>query len=468
MNTKNKLNQKMSNKLHDKKSKEVTTQNSSKTVHIEVDKLNIDLHGVTIINDKPRLVKNSLPFELVEATEEYIPSVGKVYKPVKILEPSEFRVQPICKNFELCGNCNLLHMQYARQCKEKVIMLKKYLRNVSDVYIDECTSSKDTEWRNKTHLVFAKKGKRTVVGFVNEETHKVVEVTECKMHGEWFSRLVKKLVTWAQEYNIEPYIPEKHSGILRFAVARNIGDSLMLTIVSTIDINEKLGVLYRALQNDFKSISLYNNINNQKNSMVFSDKFVHVCGDKKLCGNMLGVEYSLGPNSFLQTNEYITNKIYEKILDVINKSGCSTVVDLYSGIGITSILFAKSGKNVISIEYIKEAVEDAKALACKNGVAGKIKMYCGDCKDILPTIKGRNSVFFVDPPRKGLGYSVCNDIIKFSPKKIVYLSCNPESLAADLGQFVRRGYVINSISPYDMFPNTRHIETLVVLIRKHN
>ncbi len=465
MNNKNKSFSKKPNRHTNNKKPVEKANTGAKTLHIEVDKLNIDLFGVTIINDKPRLVKNAIPFELIEAEEEYVNGIGKVYKPVKIIEPSEFRVTPLCDKFEQCGNCNLLHMQYERQLREKTIMLKKHLRNVCDVYIDDCVASSNVEWRNKAHLVFSKKGKRTVVGFVNEESHKALEISECKMHGEWFSILAKILVKWAQSNALEPYIPEKHAGILRFAVARKIGDAIMLTIVSTTDISGKMDDLYSALCDSFKGVSLYNNINNQKNSMVFSDKFVHVCGEEKLNGSLLGVKYSLSPNSFLQTNEGVTEKIYSRILDIINKSGSNTVIDLYSGIGITSILFAKSGKDVISIESVKAAVEDAKLLAERNGVAGKIKMYCGDCKEILPRIKARNSVFFVDPPRRGLGASVCNDIIRFSPKTLVYLSCNPETLASDLSLLTRKGYRISSVTPYDMFPNTRHVETLVVLYK---
>ena len=248
-----------------------------KLIEIEVDKLNIDLCGVTIINDKSRLVKNALPYEIIEAEEEYCEGVGKIYNPVRIIEPSEFRVKPKCKSYETCGNCNLLHMQYERQCKEKVIMLKKYLRNVCDVFIDDCVRSPDTEWRNKVHLAFAKRGNRVILGFINEQTHKVVEISECKMHGEWFSLLVKMLASWAQNEKIEPYVPEKRAGILRFAVARKIGDAIMLTVVATENISkDKFASLYKSLSDNFKGVSLYLNINTMKNSVVFSDNFIHI------------------------------------------------------------------------------------------------------------------------------------------------------------------------------------------------
>ena len=139
--------------------KEKAEPKINKIMQIEVDKLNIDLMGVTIINDKPRLVKNAIPYELVEAEEIYYNGIGKIYNPIKIIEPSEFRVEPGCKYYENCGNCNLLHMQYKRQCKEKVIMLKKYLHGVCDIFIDDCVQSPDVEWRNKVHLVFSKHGK---------------------------------------------------------------------------------------------------------------------------------------------------------------------------------------------------------------------------------------------------------------------------------------------------------------------
>ena len=440
---------------------------SGKKLMLDVDKLNIDLFGITLINDKPRIVRGALPNETVEAKENYINGIGTVYDTVKVISPSEYREEPPCKYYSECGGCNLLHMQYKRQLKEKTIMVKKYLRNVSVNYIDECVPSNPFACRNKLHLAFAYKNGKTVVGFMDEDTHKVIEIRECLMHGEWYTTLSKALTEWANTYRISPYIPQKESGTLRFAVARKLGDAIMLTLVSHEKEVPFLKELYNRLCEPFKNVSLYLNYNTERSNRVFSDDFTHLYGPEFLQGIILGVKYKLSPSSFFQTNEFITEKIYSRVAEMVKKSNCETVIDLYSGIGITSMLFAKTGKNVISIEYVKDAVKDAEFLAKENKLKDKIKLYCGDCKEILPKINfDKNTFCFVDPPRRGLGNDVCSSIAKASPKTLVYLSCNPESLACDLAVFLRKGYVISSITPYDMFPNTRHVETLVVLDKK--
>ncbi len=384
-----------------------------------------------------------------------------IKKPVKPAAP------PLCPYFSECGSCQMLDKPYAAQLDTKTKIVRENLAHAGiKINVNSCIGISQFGCRNKTHLAFTEVNRHPAIGFFNDHTHKVVPVKCCPMHGDWFASLAAILTGWADTYRLDAYKPWFGKGLLRFAVARYIGDTLMLTVVAT-DRVRHLDKLYAELIKKFPKVVLYQNINTARDSAVFSEHFAHIAGDKKLAGELLGVKFLLSPNSFFQVNEAVAARIYTDVLEAVKETGAASVVDAYSGIGVTSMLFAGAGSSVISIELEPRAVEDAKELARINRLYDKIKFICGDCEKVLPKLRGiaGGSVFFVDPPRRGLGQDVCRTIIRFSPKNIIYLSCNPETLADDLRQFTGAGYTVNSVQPYDMFPNTNHVETVVLMSR---
>lgn len=414
-------------------------------------------------------VKNVLPLERVEVELPHIKDKERekeyIYTPIKIITESPDRVKTSCPYINDCSNCNILHAAYSAQIREKTNNINKILKPLG-IKAGKFVEAKPFGYRNKVHLAFTEIDNKTLVGFINEETHRVVPVRKCMLHGAWYEVLAEILNNWATDYHIPAFKPWEQSGILRFAVCRHMGNSLIVTISARENVRF-MDKLYAELCKKFDNVSLYLNINTQTNSKVFGDRFIHIDGPKKLQCNMLGISFALSPNSFFQVNEFVASKIYTEVLAQIEKYNVDTVVDAYSGIGITSILFASHGKNVISIEIVPSAVADAKELAELNGVSSKIKFICGDCNNILPKLDvPKNTAFFVDPPRKGLGEQVCRSIIKFMPEHIIYLSCDPKTLAEDIKRFVDGGYKIESVTPFDMFPNTKHVETVCLLTRK--
>ncbi len=374
-------------------------------------------------------------------------------------------VKTLCPYFAECGSCSMLDTPYSAQLDAKTKFVRECLKNIGES-VSDCIGIAQFGCRNKTHLAFTEENRRPAVGFFNDRTHKVVPVKSCLMHGEWFPSLCSSLSGWADKYRLSVYKPWLGKGLLRFAVARHIGDTLMLTVVAT-DRVRHLDKLYSELTKIYPKVVLYQNINTARDSAVFSERFSHIAGDKKLSGELLGVKFLLSPNSFFQVNEAVASRIYADVLNAVKKTGASTVVDAYSGIGITSMLFAGSGSHVISIELEPRAVEDARELARINGLFDKIKFICGDCAEVLPKLRAdtKDVIFFVDPPRRGLRYDVCRSIIRFSPQNIIYLSCNPETLADDLRHFLHAGYSVRHVQPYDMFPNTCHVECVVLMSR---
>jgi 23S rRNA (uracil1939-C5)-methyltransferase len=211
-------------------------------------------------------------------------------------------------------------------------------------------------------------------------------------------------------------------------------------------------------------------MNRTEDSAVYSDNFKHLFGEEKLKVNIMGVSIELLPEAFMQVNTQIMQKIYKRIMELIGSLDNRTVIDLYSGIGITSLFFARAGAEVVSIELERAAVDEARRLARINKLNSRIRALQGDCAALLPDIinnlSDRESVVFLDPPRRGADPEVLRAILRANPEKILYLSCNPETLARDLKTLISGGgYTISSIEPYDMFPETPHVETLVSLKR---
>ena len=458
-------NYKNTNNLHKRKNKQFSYAPRTKKLNIE----QLDENFIGIAKDskgKIYHVKNVLPKERVEIELPRLKNKERendyIYTPSKIISESDDRVKVSCPYISDCSNCNMLQMSYASQIRKKINNLNNIL-NPLGVRADNFIDGKPFGYRNKVHFAFTEVDRKTLVGFFNEETHRVVPVRKCLLHGKWYEMLAEILNNWATEYHIPAFKPWEENGILRFAVCRHIENNLMVTIVARENV-KFMDKLYNELIKKFNNVSLYLNINNQNNSKVFSDKFIHINGDKKLKCSMLGINFALSPNSFFQVNEYIASKIYSVVLNKIEEYNVDTVIDAYSGIGITSMLFASKVKNVISIEIVPKAVEDAKELAELNGVFSKIKFICGDCNNILPKLEvPPNTAFFVDPPRKGLGEQVCRSIIKFMPEHIIYLSCEPKTLADDMKRLIAGGYKVESVTPFDMFANTKHIECLTLL-----
>ena len=375
----------------------------------------------------------------------------------------EEEARGICPYASACGGCSLREMPYANQLERKTERIRSLLKPFTEA-VSPCVPGPQMECRNKVHLVFGREKGRVAVGFFSAETHRMVRVDACPMHGAWFSSLAAALEDWANRMHIPPYVPQTGRGLLRFAVARKLGDGLMLSIVSQNRKVPGLQALYARLKELFPRVSLWLNENDRRDSAVFSRRFFHIAGERKLFGTLLGVAFSLSPDAFFQVNEQMAARLYQRILTLAQQSGAQTVVDAYSGIGITSLLFARAGMRVISVEQTPSAVADAKEMARKNGLSGQIQALCGDCAKVLPRLRPEGETFFfVDPPRRGLGESVCRTIAEFAPRHVLYLSCGPDALAEDVRRLTAAGYRVQLAEPFDLFPHTEHVETVVLL-----
>ncbi len=442
--------------------------------NLKVKSYDDDLCPTAKIGQKIYHVSGAVCGECVD-TKEYAVDGRNVYSSVqRVVEPSVHRVEPACKICHLCGGCTLLHVDYPHQLEIKKAHIKRVLSGVvGEENIQDCIGISQFESRNKLHLVFGGKTGSVRIGFFNSVTKKVIDVKNCICHPAWYTGLYEALKTWANEYNLSVYDPKSAKGLLRFVAVRVLDNRIMLTLVVTSEklcenkdrTNSCIDAIYQKLSDMFDGVSLWLNLNKERTNEVMSGRIEHLRGEKTLKVTMLDNSIVLRPTSFFQVNTEIASRIYSDVLELSKKSGSRVMVDCFSGIGVTSLLFSKHFEKVVSIEIVQSAVACAKDMAKQNNV-NNIEFICADANKVLPTLKiGTQSTFFVDPPRAGLGEKICRSILKFAPSQIVYLSCNPQTLKRDLELLCGEKYKVEMVRPYDMFPNTKHIETLACLTR---
>lgn len=373
-----------------------------------------------------------------------------------------------CKYSKYCGNCNLLQIPYEEQLKTKSKMVEGCLRKYNiDINVPDANGAFfPYKYRNKVHLAFKSFKGKTIVGFFEEGSGKIVDIDSCLLHADWLTKLIIILKNYVKKYKIQPYDPLTKTGTIRYAVARVVDNKIMLTLVTTTKNFAGREYLYAKLLENFKSVSFYININKRTDKLVFDENgFDFVKGDKYIESSLLGVKYLIAPNSFLQINLDICKAMYQKTIDWLDIKKEDNILDLYSGIGITSILFAKKCNKVVSIEYNKEATKMASVNQKLNNITNLI-IYTGACESVIDRldIKDINKAF-LDPARMGAEDKTLRILNDSNIDRIVYMSCNPETLARDLKILLEK-YEIVSIETYDMFPHTNHIETLVCLQKK--
>ncbi|MGM9654207.1 MAG: 23S rRNA (uracil(1939)-C(5))-methyltransferase RlmD, partial [Butyricicoccaceae bacterium] len=369
-------------------------------------------------------------------------------------------MEQTCPYFPKCGGCAARNVPYDRQLAQKTAYIRGLLRPFGG-RAEPCRGGPTEACRNKVHLAFCRENGAVRAGFFDRVTHRVVPVKRCPMHGDWYEKLVRAAEEWAARCGVVPYEPRTGKGSLRFLAARYLEGRLMVTVVSQQPALPGLDTLHALLEERFGPTALWLNVNRRRDSAVFSRDFRHIAGPKKLRGSLLGVEFELSPDAFFQVNTEMAARMYERILALAKEIAPDTVVDAYSGIGITSLLFAKAGMKVVSVEQTPSAVEDARAMARSNRLQDRVRALCGDCAKVLPRLRpGGDALFFVDPPRRGLGESVCRTVLRFAPKYVLYLSCGPEALAEDLRRLQKGGYKLQLAEPYDLFPHTEHVETV--------
>ncbi len=407
-------------------------------------------------------------------------------KLIKVIESSPSRVGPVCPVFMKCGGCDLQHMSYAAQLEFKRESVRSALSKIGGINFSVSNTvpcDRQYGYRNKLALPIGTDDRgATVVGFYARRSHRIVPAQSCAIQAPWATAVMAAVEKFSRGCGVGGYDEVGRKGVLRHIVVREIGGKFIFALVATERIDVK--PLIALLEEDFAEFTFLLNINSAQTNVIFGKEW-HVCRGEGFFGaEENGIKFKAGANTFLQVNDDVRAKLYSAVLE--ETPGGAAAIDLYSGGGMLTAMLAKKCGTAYGIEVVEEASRCADELKKLNGLEGKMFNICGTVEEridgVLSSTAGRRRVIVCDPPRKGMERSVVRAISQADADKIVLVSCNPATLARDLGLLIgtlkEEGgelkksagpcgrYAIESITPFDMFPQTKWCETLVVLSKK--
>ena len=404
----------------------------------------------------------------------------------RLITPSDIRVKPRCEHFTVCGGCRWQHLPYEFQlsCKQKQV--EDALQRIAKIPFPSVTpilgSDNIWEYRNKMEYTFSNKKwltfdqlrsgedfpERRAAGFhISGAFDKVLDVNSCHLQDHLGDRLRLFIKNFGMEHDYSFYDLREQHGFLRTLMIRiaSTGE-VMAVMVFGEDDEEKIATLLNAVSENFPEItSLLYVVNTKVNDTIADQEIKLFKGREYIEEEMEGLKFRVGPKSFYQTNSRQAYRLYSVARDFARLTGDELVYDLYTGTGTIACFIAPKTRHVIGIEYVPEAIEDAKVNAAVNNL-DNTEFYAGDMKNVLTAdfiaLHGRPDVMIVDPPRAGMHEDVVKVILEAAPKRIVYVSCNPATQARDLA-LLHEKYDIEAVQPVDMFPHTQHVENVVAL-----
>lgn len=375
-----------------------------------------------------------------------------------------------CKFQEQCGGCVYHGITYQEQLRKKTKKVQELISKLDRKIQVKETIGMDNPYyyRNKGKFAFGlDKEKKPVMGFFKEETHKIVPFENCIIQNDVINEVAKYAFELIKKYKISIYNENTQKGFLRHIIVKyGVVSYKIMIIFVTVDAKMyKRDEIIKELVNKFPNIkTIVQNINEKHTNAILGNKNYNLYGNGYIIDFLNGYKFKISPLSFYQVNPEQTQKLYNKAIELADLHGKEIVYDLYSGIGTISICVSKHAKMVYGIEVVTDAVKDARKNAQINNIKN-VEFVSGKVEDVLPRlckVWNKADVVIVDPPRSGLDIKALQTVKQIKPKKIVYISCNPETLAVDL-QKLMKYYDIKEVQPVDMFPFTKHVECVSVL-----
>ncbi len=445
------------------------------TYHAEVVGLNHDGEGVARVNGFTLFVEGALPGEKIEVQ---VTKLKKQYghgRLKRIVAASPTRVQPRCPIYDACGGCQLQHLDYPAQLEAKrqqVVDSLARIGKITDVIVHPTIGMEEPwRYRNKTHVPVALEQGRLISGFYAASSHDIVETDQCLIGHERGDEIIAVVKRLAEELGILAYNPQTGRGLLRHVITRvgfHTGEVMVVLVVNGERLpkqDEFIGLLTMELSG-LTSVCL--NVNTDPSSVVMGDRTIVLWGEETIRDYIGGIEFAISARSFYQVNPLQTERLYAKALEYAGLTGVETVIDAYCGIGTISLFLAQQADHVYGVEIVRDAIEDARRNARLNGMRN-VTFEAGKAEVVIPRWRQQGieaDVIVVDPPRKGCDAQLLQTIIEMQPARVVYVSCNPATLARDLRVLEDGGYRTVEAQPVDMFPHTGHVEVTVRLERK--
>ncbi|MCG0275846.1 MAG: 23S rRNA (uracil(1939)-C(5))-methyltransferase RlmD [Thermosediminibacteraceae bacterium] len=442
-------------------------------VEIEITGMAHEGQGVGRVNGLAVFVEEALKGEKVIARIDKVSKNYAIAHVEKILSPSPERVKPLCPYAGNCGGCSLQHLSYKGQLDFKTQKVKDNLERIGHIYtevLETVGMENPLKYRNKAQYPVGEKDGRPVLGFYRKRSHELVPIKGCLIQHDLSWQVAEIVRAWIEKFQIPIYDEIEHKGLVRHVVTRvgaKTGEVMVVLVIN----GKKLPHLRDLLDDLQKSIkglkSVYLNVNTQKTNVILGKENILVFGEPYIVDFIGEIKFTLSPTSFFQVNPVQVEVLYNKVMEFANLTGEETVIDAYCGIGTITLFLAKKARFIYGIEIVPEAVKDARNNAILNGIKN-VEFIEGAAEKVMPRFfeQGiRADVIVVDPPRRGCDEELLEAVVKMNPRRIVYVSCNPATLARDLRYLEDRGYRTEFVQPVDMFPFTHHVEC-VALIQK--
>ena len=431
--------------------------------------------GIAKIDGKPIFIANGIKGEKLKIKIVKVLSSHAFGKIIDIIKKSEYRKEEDCNTARLCGGCSLRHIDYDFTMEIKKSSVENTMKKALEksVEVNEVIKMEEPfNYRNKLQYpVGVSEDGKAIMGVYAERSHRIIETRACKIQDKLSQKIANTIYDFLLENKIQVYNEVTLKGSIRHIITR-IGkktNEVMVTLVTNSDI-EKQKELVELLTTKFSEIkTIAKNINTKNTNVILGDRTEIIYGDGYIYDFLGNKKFKISPLSFYQVNPVQTEKLYTKAVEYAELTGEETVFDLYCGIGTIGIFASDNVKKIYGIETIPEAIEDARENAKINGI-GNSEFFVGDVEQVLPElIKTRNlsaDVAFIDPPRKGCDKVALDTLLEVSPKRIVYVSCNPATLARDI-KILEEKYTLQKLAICDMFPFSHHIETVTLLTLKN-
>ncbi|MFC0525847.1 23S rRNA (uracil(1939)-C(5))-methyltransferase RlmD [Pontibacillus salicampi] len=389
----------------------------------------------------------------------------------QVIESSKDRVAPPCPYYYECGGCQLQHMNQQAQTRfkqETVDVLMKPFGKPEPIM----TMDHPYDYRNKSHTSFGLNQQRQVIGgLYAQNTHDIIPMDRCLIHDPKADEIVQTIKGMMKSFKMQPYNEDTGRGFLRHVlikVGKVSGEIMVVLVAASSEFKGKNNFVKALRQAHPEITTILQNVNNRKTSMVLGEQEKVLFGKGTITDTLGGLKFEISAKSFYQINPVQTEKLYTKAIEMAELSGKETVVDAYCGIGTISLIASQKAGKVIGVELNKDAVRDAIRNSKRNGIKNA-RFYQGDAGKFMVDMAARGDkadVVIMDPPRTGSDEAFLSSVVKLKPKRVVYVSCNPETQARDLKYLVKNGYKVDGIQPVDMFPQTYHVESVVKLVRE--
>ncbi len=390
----------------------------------------------------------------------------------KIKKPTALKVGKGngCPHYKKCGGCHLQNMTYSEQLKYKQIKCIKLLGKFC--HVKEILGMKSPiHYRCKVQAAFGRDKTGIISGVYQSSTHKIVPIDECMIEDTKADEIVVTIRKLLKSFKLKPFDENNMTGFLRHVLIRKgyyTGQIMVVLVTGTAVFPSSRSFINALLQRHHEITTIVQNVNNKFTSLVLGDKNITLYGDGYIEDTIFDRVFRISPKSFYQVNPVMTTVLYGKALEYMELNGSQTVIDAYCGTGTIGILASQSAKKVIGVELNADAVKDAKFNAKRNDI-NNIEFFTADASEFMVEMAAageKADVVIMDPPRAGSDERFMKSVVTLAPERVVYVSCNPETLARDLKYFARNGYGVRKIQPVDMFPHTEHVEVVCYLSRK--